>query len=154
MKHKKILHLTLAVVITECAGAIGSIVSFPAISTWYATVQKPALNPPNWIFGPVWTALFFLMGISAFLIWNKGFAHKKIKTALSIFSLQLILNMLWSMIFFGLHSPFYAFIDLLILWLAILWTIVVFHRISKSAAMLLVPYLLWVTFAGYLNYEI
>jgi len=150
----KILKLIISILICQGAGAIGSLFTSPAISTWYATIQKPSFNPPNWIFAPVWTLLFLLMGISLYLIWSKGFKDKEIKTAIFIFFAQLILNIFWSILFFGLQSPLYAFIEIIILWVAILFTIISFYKISKTAAFLLLPYILWVSFAGYLNYSI
>lgn len=146
--------LIIAIIISELAGIIGSIFTTPSIDGWYAGIVKPTINPPAWIFGPVWTTLFVLMGISAFLIWKTGLNRKDVKIALSIFIVQLILNTLWSIIFFGLHSPGGALIEIIFLWLAILGTIVSFAKISKPAAWLLLPYILWVSFAMYLNYAI
>ncbi|MFA4999610.1 MAG: TspO/MBR family protein [Parcubacteria group bacterium] len=148
------LKLIVTIVISELAGIIGSIFTTPSIASWYADLVKPELAPPNWIFAPVWTTLFALMGIAAFLIWKKGLNHRNVKIALGIFISQLVLNMLWSIIFFGLHSPIGAFIEIIFLWLAIIITIVSFAKISRTAAWLLVPYILWVSFAGYLNFMI
>ncbi|MDZ4243482.1 MAG: TspO/MBR family protein [Candidatus Doudnabacteria bacterium] len=141
------------------AGAIGSVFTAPSIAGWYAGLVRPALNPPAWVFGPVWTTLFALMGVSAWLIWKRLDSRlrgndKRIKIALGIFLGQLVLNTLWSIIFFGLNSPGGALIEIVFLWLAILATIVAFYKISKPAAWLLVPYILWVSFAMYLNYAI
>ena len=146
--------LIIAIVVCQLAGVIGSIFTVSAIPTWYATLAKPALNPPSWVFGPVWTALYALMGIAAFLVWNQGWGRKDVRRALTVFGIQLVLNALWSIIFFGLHSPGWAFADIIALWLAIVWTMVLFYRISKPAMWLLVPYILWVSFATYLNYSI
>lgn len=154
MKIKDIFKLIIAIVICEAAGAIGSLFTTPSIATWYKSLAKPMLNPPNWIFAPVWTTLFVLMGVAVFLIWKKGLKERKTKIALAIFAVQLILNVFWSIIFFGLHNPGAAFIEIIFLWLAILLTIIYFFKISKSAAYLLFPYILWVTFASYLNYSI
>ena len=154
MKSKDVIKLVVAIAIAELAGVVGSIFTTPSIQTWYATLAKPEFAPPNWIFAPVWTTLFVLMGIAAFLIWRKGLSRRDVKIALGVFLGQLVLNTLWSIIFFGLHSPGGAFIEIIFLWLAILATIIVFARISKPAAWLLVPYILWVSFAGYLNYAI
>jgi tryptophan-rich sensory protein len=154
MRINNFFKLVIAVVVCELAGIIGSVFTMPSIPNWYAGLAKPALNPPAWVFGPVWTTLFVLMGISAFLIWKRGLKRKDIKIALGIFVGQLALNTLWSIIFFGLHNPAGAFVDIVFLWFTILATIVVFSRISKSAAWLLVPYILWVGFAAYLNYAI
>lgn len=144
----------IAIVVSEGAGAIGSVFTVSAIPNWYAGLAKPALNPPGWIFAPVWTALYALMGIAAFLVWKKGLEKKEVKAALATFSVQLFLNAMWSILFFGLHDPFFALVDIVFLWIAILWTIIAFYKISRAAAYLLLPYLLWVTFAAYLNYSI
>lgn len=154
MKFNDLLKLIIAIVVSELAGIIGSIFTMPSIPTWYAGLVKPALNPPAWIFGPTWTTLYFLMGVAAFLIWRKGLERKDVKIALGIFIGQLVLNSLWSIIFFGLHNPGAAFVEIIFLWLAIIATIITFAKISKSAAWLLMPYILWVSFASYLNYAI
>ncbi|MBI2024641.1 MAG: tryptophan-rich sensory protein [Candidatus Harrisonbacteria bacterium] len=146
--------LVIAIGICELAGVIGSLFTAPAIPGWYAGLAKSELTPPGWIFGPVWTALYALMGVAAFLIWKRGLRRKEIKTALIIFDAQLVLNVVWSIIFFGLQSPGWALVDIALLWLAIVWTIAVFYKISKPAAYLLLPYFLWVSFASYLNYSI
>jgi tryptophan-rich sensory protein len=170
MKTRNFFKLIISIVICEYAGIIGLGFTMPSIPTWYAGLVKPALNPPAWVFGPVWTILFALMGISLFLVWPsrnypslkaideqddaKGQEKRKMKIALIIFGFQLVLNTLWSIIFFGLHNPAGAFVDIIFLWLAILATIVAFSKISKTAAWLLVPYILWVSFAAYLNWAI
>ncbi|MFH0988031.1 MAG: TspO/MBR family protein [Parcubacteria group bacterium] len=148
--------LISAIVICELAGIIGSFFTTPAIPTWYATLTRPALNPPSWIFGPVWTVLYVLMGISLFLVWNRAIQGKEgeKKTAIVLFGAQLILNALWSILFFGLHSAMAAFVEMIFLWLAILATMIAFARISKPAALLLAPYIIWVSFAAYLNFAI
>jgi len=148
------LKLILAILGCELAGVVGSLFTAPNIPVWYAALNKPVFNPPNWIFAPVWTALFAFMGLAVFLIWQKGSSDKKVKIAVSIFIGQLVLNILWSMIFFGLRSPFYALLEIILLWLAILATIAVFAKISKPAAWLLAPYILWVSFAVYLNFAL
>ncbi|HEU0051349.1 MAG TPA: TspO/MBR family protein [Patescibacteria group bacterium] len=139
---------------SEFAGVVGVLFTTPSIAGWYAKLVKPEFAPPNWIFGPVWTVLFAFMGLAAFLIWRKGIDHKGVKIALSIFIGQLILNTLWSIIFFGLHSPGGAFIEIVFLWFAILAAIIAFAKISRPAAWLLAPYILWVSFASYLNFAI
>lgn len=157
-----VLKLVIAIAVSEMAGVIGAFFTTPAVqSQWYMDLAKPALNPPAWVFGPVWTTLFALMGISLFLVWQQ---HSNIlenvrmswiwRWAIFLFFLQLGLNILWSIIFFGLHSPGGALIEIVFLWLAILATIIAFAKISRSAAWLLLPYLLWVSFASYLNYSI
>ncbi|MCL5006691.1 MAG: tryptophan-rich sensory protein [Patescibacteria group bacterium] len=151
MKINNTFKLIIAIVVSEFAGIIGSVFTTPSIVGWYANLAKSALNPPAWVFGPVWTTLFAFMGIAAFLVWRKGLDRKDVKIALSIFAIQLVLNTLWSIIFFGLHSPAGALVEIIFLWLAILATIISFAKISKPAAWLLAPYILWVTFAAYLN---
>jgi len=147
------IKLIASVVICQLAGVIGAFFTTPAISGWYKGLNKPAFNPPNWLFGPAWTLLYFLMGVSLYLVWNKKNSKQK-KTALIFFSLQLALNSLWSVIFFGMRQPLIAFLEIIILWLFILLTIIKFFPISKKSAYLLIPYLLWVTFASVLNFYI
>jgi tryptophan-rich sensory protein len=156
---KNFIKVIAAIIICELAGVLGSVFTTSSIPGWYATLLKPQLAPPNWVFAPVWTTLFALMGIAAFLVWSsyaKASADKKkwIKIALILFGIQLVLNTLWSIIFFGLHSPGGALIEIIFLWLAILATIIYFAKISKPAAWLLLPYIAWVSFAMYLNYSI
>lgn len=154
METKDIFKLVASIVICEFAGIIGSVFTVPSISAWYINLTKPEFAPPNWVFAPVWTILFALMGISFFLIWRQDVNRKDVKIALGIFAGQLVLNILWSIIFFGLRNPFGAFIEIVFLWLAIIATILSFVKISKFAAWLLLPYLLWVSFAAYLNFSI
>lgn len=154
MKISNTLKLIVAILVCEIIGIIGSLFTIPVIDGWYTHLVKPELAPPNWIFGPVWTLLFMLMGIAMYLVWKKGLERRDIKIALGVFACQLLLNSLWSIIFFGLRSPGGAFVEIIFLLLAILATIIVFAKISKPAAWLLAPYILWVTFAAYLNYAI
>lgn len=154
MQIRNTAKLVIAIVGSELAGIIGSVFTAPAIAGWYTTIAKPELNPPAWVFGPVWTTLFALMGIAAFLVWKQGLERRDVRIALGIFVGQLALNTLWSILFFGLQSPGAALIEIVILWFAILATIVAFARISRPAAWLLVPYILWVSFASYLNFSI
>ncbi|MFH1390092.1 MAG: TspO/MBR family protein, partial [Candidatus Margulisiibacteriota bacterium] len=125
--------------------------TMPSIPTWYAALNKPFFNPPNWLFGPVWTLLYLMMGLAAYLIWEKGWGSKEVKLAFLPFALQLALNVAWSVVFFSLHSPWGAFIVIVFLWLLILETIIRFGKLSRPAAWLLVPYILWVSFASVLN---
>jgi tryptophan-rich sensory protein len=154
MKQTDFLKLITTIAISELAGLIGSSFTISAITTWYTTLNKPTFNPPSWIFAPTWTTLYALMGIAAFLIWKKGCKQPHVKRALIIFLVQLTLNALWSIIFFGLHSPGKAFIEIIFLWIAIIATIITFTKISRTAAWLLAPYILWVSFAAYLNFAI
>jgi tryptophan-rich sensory protein len=149
-----IFKLVISIIICQLAGIIGAIFTNKSIPTWYASLKKPAFNPPAWLFGPVWTALFLLMGIALFLIWQKGINFEGVKRALIVFSAQLIFNILWSILFFGLRSPLAAFIAIIILWILILLTIVLFYPIAKTAGLLLLTYLLWVSFASILNFSL
>ena len=119
--------------------------------TWYASLVKPSWNPPNAIFGPVWTVLYALMGISAWLVWKKA-GFNGAGAALILFVVQLVLNALWSYLFFGLHRPDMAFLDIIALWAAVLVVAALFWRVDRIAGGLMVPYVVWVTFASYLNY--
>lgn len=147
------MKLIVSLLICQLAGIIGSLFTASSIPTWYATLNKPTFNPPNWIFAPVWIFLYALMGVSFYLIWmnsivpNFGFL-------LSVFLFQLVLNAFWSIIFFGLKSPLFAFIEILVLWVMILVCIISFYRVSNFSSLLLVPYLMWVTFAAILNFSI
>jgi benzodiazapine receptor len=149
-----ILKLIVSIIVCQFAGLIGSIFTRASIPTWYATLKKPSFAPPNWLFAPVWTTLFVLMGVSAFLVWRNGLGDRRVRIALSTFAVQLVLNMLWSAAFFGLRSPLAGLIVIVILWAAILLTILNFLKVSVIAGMLLAPYILWVTFAAVLNTSI
>jgi len=153
MKIIDILKLIASIILCQLAGFLGSLFTIPAIPTWYKTLNKPFFNPPNWIFSPVWISLFFLMGISLFLVWRRQ-SHSQFKTALFFFFIQLILNILWSVTFFGLRSPLLGLIDIILLWIAILLTILNFLKVSKIGGLLLVPYLIWVSFATLLNFSL
>jgi benzodiazapine receptor len=150
----EVLILFSSIIICQLAGIIGSIFTTPAIPTWYANINKPTFRPPNWVFAPVWTTLFLLMGIALFLVLRKGLNKKDIKIAISVFAFQLVLNTLWSFLFFSLKSPFAAFVEIIFLWIAILASIILFFRISRPAGALLIPYILWVSFASILNFSI
>ena len=150
----KIIRLIVSIIICQLAGIIGSFFTASSVSTWYPGLIKPSFNPPSWIFSPVWITLFVLMGISLYLVWEKGIEAKGVRPGLTVFGIQLVLNMFWSIIFFGLKAPTFAFIEIMILWAAILITILRFYKISKTAAYLLIPYLLWVSFAAVLNLAI
>lgn len=140
----------ISVIGAEVVGSIGVIFTAPNIDTWYQTLNKASFNPPGWLFGPAWTILFFLMGWAFYLIWTSSAKDKM--TAYVVFGFQFLLNISWSAIFFGLKLPGEALFEIVLLWLSILWTIIVFYKISKTASHLLIPYLLWVSFASVLNY--
>ena len=146
---KKIWKLIISLILPFLASAIGSLFTSTSVSTWYVDLVKPSFNPPSWVFGPVWTILFLLMGISLYLVWVEKSKNKK--PAFVAFGIQLFLNALWSALFFGLQKPLVAFIEIIFLWTAILITIISFYRINKNAAYLLIPYILWVSFAAVLN---
>ena len=143
--------LVISIVICQCAGIAGSFFTRRSIPDWYAYINKPAFNPPNWVFAPAWTILFTLMGVAAFLVWRRGLRVPGVRSALMIFLLQLALNSLWSVVFFGSRSIAGGLVVVVFLWLAIAWTIKRFLAISKPAAALLVPYIIWVSFAFILN---
>jgi tryptophan-rich sensory protein len=147
----KIIKLTCSVAVCILIGFLGSFSTRGSVTTWYADLSRPSFTPPDWIFGVVWPILYVMMGISAFIIWNKGLDKREVKVALGIFGLQLILNGLWTPIFFGLHLIGFALIEIVMMWAAILLTIISFWKISKSATLLFLPYILWVSFAIVLN---
>ena len=151
---KYFIKLIIAILICQFADFIGSVFTTPSIRTWYAALNKPPLQPPNWIFGPVWLTLYLIMGISLYLIWINKAKPKLKNPAITVFALQMALNAIWSVIFFGAHLTLLAFIEIIALWGSILATIILFNRISKAASWLLVPYILWVSFASYLNLAI
>lgn len=151
MKAKTAVQVLGWIGVSELAGVVGSVFSVTAIQTWYGTLSQPAFSPPNWVFGPVWTTLYALMGIAAFLVWQKGSQRQDVKIALRLFFMQLGLNAIWSIIFFGLHSIGGGLVEICMLWIAVLATTLAFAKISQPAAWLLVPYLAWVSFAAILN---
>lgn len=129
-------------------GGVGGVATAKSIPTWYGTIKKPSWNPPNWIFGPVWTLLYILMGTAAWLVWKKvGFET----TWVAVYALQLALNTAWSFIFFSMQRPGLAFAEILAMWAAIVATTVIFWQINPIAGYLFLPYLAWVTFASVLN---
>ena len=150
---KPLPKLILCVLVCEVAGFIGSFFIAGAIPGWYAFLNKPSFNPPSWLFAPVWTILFLMMGVGLFLVWQSRSDEKR-KEAIVMFFIQLALNAIWPVIFFGLHSPGISFSEIIILWFAIFGTIIAFYKISKTAAILLIPYIIWVSFAAILNYSI
>lgn len=149
-----IFKLVISIVVCQGAGFIGSIFTTPAIATWYGGLNKPPFSPPNWLFGPVWIVLFLLMGIALFLVWRQGMHAPGVVIALIVFAVQLVLNILWSFLFFKLQSPLCGFIEIVILWLAIILTILCCARISRTAGVLLIPYIVWVSFAAILNFSL
>jgi tryptophan-rich sensory protein len=148
---KKAIGILVSIVVCELAGIIGSVFTTPSIPGWYAALTKPPFNPPSWVFAPVWTILYAMMGLAAWLVYEKGFKKPHVKKALAVFAAQLLLNTLWSIVFFGAHMIFAGVVVIVLLWAMILWTILLFHRISRASAYLLIPYILWVSFATVLT---
>lgn len=144
--------ILLCVAICLAVGYLSSITTQSSIKTWYPTIEKPIFNPPNWVFAPVWTMLFILMGIAAGMVWNKLETNKElVKKGLLFFTIQLLLNALWSYLFFGLNNVLLALIEIILLWLVIYETYHIFKQIDKKASYLLIPYLAWVGFATILT---
>ena len=154
MKIKKPFLLITSLILPNLAGFIGAFFTTPAIPGWYAQLTKPSFNPPSWIFGPVWTTLYIMMGVSLYLIWSKGYKKQSIKLAINLFFVHLALNSLWSIAFFGLKNLALALLVITVLWLMIVFLIKLFWEINKKASYLLFPYLAWVSFASLLNFSI
>ncbi|MFN3800955.1 TspO/MBR family protein [Belliella pelovolcani] len=144
--------LVIAILIPQVSGVLGALVTVSSVGSWYQTINKPSFNPPSWIFGPVWTSLYIMIGISLYLIWKSNHPFKK--KAMWLFGIQMVLNTLWSPAFFGLESPLLGLIVIIPLWVSILACIKVFKPISNFAAYLFIPYFLWVSFATLLNASI
>ena len=151
---KQIIKTSASLLICYAPAFFGVLFSDASRSEWYESLNKPGFMPPNWLFGPVWMVLYGMMAISLFLTWRQGLTKLGVRTAVIVFLAQLLINTLWSPVFFGLKMPGLALIVIVILWLLILLTIVVFTRVSRLSAWLLVPYLAWVTFSTVLNFAI
>lgn len=148
----KLVKITISVLGCVLVGFLSGFATQSSVKTWFLTIEKPFFNPPSWLFAPVWTLLYIMMGIAFGLIWSSDFKDKKtVKSAMIIFGIQLALNALWSILFFGFCNPLLAFIEIILLWLFILETIKVFKPIDGLASKLLYPYLAWVSFAAILN---
>lgn len=146
--------LITSIVLVWIVAGLGSLFTASSVSTWFTTLAKPSFNPPSWLFGPGWTILYLMIGIALFLVWTTK-ANKVLKRkAYWIFGIQLVLNAMWSVAFFGAQNPALAFIIIVLLWISILLNIIEFYKIKKSAGYLLVPYILWVSFAAVLNFAI
>jgi len=148
---KNFAKLLLLVFGCEFVGLIATPVTITSIPTWYVHLNKPFFSPPNFIFGPVWTILYCLMGVSLYLVLQKGMEKKTVQTAVYFFVTQLFFNFLWSLIFFGLHQPLFALVDIIAMLMTIILAMLNFKKLSQTAFYLLVPYLLWVSFATLLN---
>ncbi len=145
-KRRSVISLIVAVALPLIVGGVGGIATSSSVTTWYPSLNKPSFNPPGWIFGPVWTTLYVMMGVASWRVWRKGE-----RQALSWYGIQLALNLLWSVLFFGLRQPGAALVEIVVLWAAILVTAVKFARVDTLAGVLMVPYQLWVSFAAILN---
>ena len=146
--------LIIAIIIPVAVGAISGFFTATGVESWYQTINKPSWNPPGWIFAPVWTTLYIMMGVALFLVWKSDSSDILKKTAITLFTIQLVLNFFWSFIFFDQHQIGWALVEIIAMWIFILLTIFAFGNISKLAAWLLVPYISWVSFATILNYTI
>ncbi len=149
-----IFKLVIAIAIPLIVGSTSGFFTITGVESWYQTIQKPSWNPPSWIFGPVWTSLYIMMGIALFLIWKSPLSSDIKRTAILLFAIQLVLNFFWSFIFFYQHQIGWALVEIIALWLLILLTIFAFAKINTTAAWLLVPYISWVSFASILNFTI
>ncbi|WP_338793384.1 TspO/MBR family protein [Bernardetia sp. MNP-M8] len=166
MQNRKsfIIKALILVIICEVIGIVAGLATAEGVTSWFQTIEKPFFNPPGWLFAPVWTLLYFLMGISAALVWHKGtdngkeqifeMNNNKVRIALGLFAVQLILNFCWSFIFFKHHLLFFAFIEIITLLTFIILTTIHFYRIHKIAGLLMIPYILWVSFASVLNFSL
>lgn len=146
-----ILKMLTSLAVVLVAGGIGALATNRATTTWYQGLKKPSFNPPEWLFGPAWAVLYLLMAVAAFLVWRQGFGTAGVKLALAVFLVQIVLNALWSVLFFGLRLPLLGFVEIIVLWFAILVTTVLFFRVLPAAGILFLPYIGWVTFAAVLN---
>lgn len=151
---KNTVKFTISLITCLAAGFLGSFFTRSSLESWYLGLKKPFFNPPSWVFAPVWTILYIMMGVSAFIVWRKGLKDRMAKLAIAIFIFQLLLNFLWSPAFFGMRSPGAALAVIIFLWQFILLTMLLFYRISISAFVLLIPYIAWVSFAVILNLSI
>ena len=150
----QMIKLAACIILCLIAGFIGSLFTTPQIPGWYAGLAKPSFTPPSWLFGPVWTALYILMGISLFLVWRVGIGERRVQIALVVFMAQLACNVLWSFAFFGRQSPLAGLVVIVVLWILIVVTGIACAPVSRTAALLLIPYFLWVSFASILNASI
>lgn len=149
-----IVKAIIAIAIPLMVGATSGFFTISGVESWYQTIQKPSWNPPNWIFGPVWTTLYVMMGIALFLVWKEDTSEELKKIAIALFAVQLTLNFFWSFIFFNQQQPGWALVEIIAMWFFLLLTIFAFAQVNKTAAWLLVPYISWVSFATILNYTI
>jgi benzodiazapine receptor len=147
----RMLRLLISMVGPLLVGGLSGLATARSVTTWYPTLAKPPFNPPAWVFGPAWTLLYLMMGVALYLVWREGWQRPDVRAAMLLFAAQLVLNGLWSVLFFGLRSPALAFAEILVLWAAIGATAAAFRSIAPAAALLMLPYLAWVSFAAVLN---
>ena len=153
-KNFQFIPFIICLAIPLAIGALGSLLTMESVKTWYTTLNKPSFNPPNEIFGPVWSILYILMGISSYLVWKERKSFTSYNLAVGLYCSQLILNLMWSFLFFYQHQIGLALVEIIILLIAIISTAVVFYKANKAAGLLFIPYILWVSFASYLTYSI
>lgn len=153
MKFKPLAFI-ISIAITLGIGALGSWATAQSVKTWYLTINKPYFNPPNWLFAPVWTSIFILIGIAAYLVWIKKDKVTHFPRTFAIYAIQLILNLAWSFIFFYLHEIGFALAEIILLLVVIIINAITFYKIDKWAGLLFIPYILWVSFASFLTYNI
>lgn len=151
---KSILKLIFSIAISQSAGLIGTVFTVSSIQNWYNLLNQPSFRPPNWLFGPVWTILYTLMGISLYWIWIKGTKKKEVRDALKLFAVHLVFNATWSIVFFGMHNIPLSLVNIVVLWILIVMVMIRFYKIDKKASLILIPYLAWVSFATILNFSI
>jgi tryptophan-rich sensory protein len=149
---RQTIALAVIVLIVMLAAGLGGLFTGRSVSTWYRTLSRPDWTPPDWLFGPVWTVLYLAMAVAAWMVWRRG--TPAAAAAMAAFAVQLAFNVAWSALFFGLRSPAFAMLDIVLLWLAIAATIACFLRVSIPAGLIMLPYLAWVTFAAALNFAI
>jgi benzodiazapine receptor len=144
--------LAASIILPLLVGFVGSIFTKRSVTSWYVTLRKPAITPPSWMFAPVWTALYIMMGIALYLVWRRGLGAPHTRTAIALFVGQLVLNGMWSLAFFGLRSPALGSAIISILWVVLLMTTIAFFTLSRAAGLLLVPYMLWTSYASVLTF--
>jgi tryptophan-rich sensory protein len=148
---REAIRLAVSVALPLVVGGVSGMATAGSVADWYPTLEKPPFNPPAWVFGPVWTLLYIAMGIALYLVWRLGWEQPEVRWAVALFGVQLVLNGLWSVVFFGLRAPGLAFLEIALLWIAIGATVVAFWRLEPKASALLFPYWAWVSFAAVLN---
>lgn len=151
---RPVASLVAVVLACELVGGLGNVLSLGGVTEWYPTLRTPWFQPPSWVFGPVWVTLFALLGVAAWLVWRAGLDRSAVRLALGLFAVQFVFNVAWSGAFFGLRSPAAGLVVIAVLWVAIVATVWAFDRVDRRAALLLVPYLAWVSFAAVLNVEL